>query len=288
MTSSSMRILTFDIEDWFHILDNQSTKNESDWQKFTPRIHANMDTIFEILDITNTKATFFVLGWIAEQHPDVVKKIVQAGHEIGSHSTFHQLVFEQTQLDFRNDLQRSIRTLEDITGKKVQMYRAPGFSITQSCNWAFEELIREGITIDSSIFPAKRGHGGYPEYGENTPSIIEFEGSILKEFPINTIKFANRNIIFSGGGYFRLAPYTMINRWSNSSPYIMTYFHPRDFDPNQPVLKGLPLHRRFKSYVGLKSCRAKLEKWIQDEQFMSIHEADQLIEWDNAKRITLK
>ena len=287
MMSSKYRILTFDVEDWFHILDNASTQGEEEWKNYPTRIYENMDKIFDMLSNSNAKASFFVLGWIAEKHPEIVKEIASRGYEIGSHSSLHQLVYNQKPADFREDLKRSIHTLENLIGKKVTMYRAPGFSITEQNKWAFEELIRIGITIDSSIFPAKRGHGGYPSYGAAGPAILDLNGKKLKEFPINTIKVAGKDLIFSGGGYFRLAPLPLIKKWTRSSDYVMTYFHPRDFDPNQPMIKDLPMSRKFKSYVGLKKCQKKLENWMDAFDFIDIAEADKKTNWSKIKTIKL-
>lgn len=287
MMSSDMRILTFDIEDWFHILDNDSTKTEVEWNKFPSRLQHNLETIFRILDENDTKASFFILGWIAEKHPQLIKEISNKGYEIGSHSYFHQLVYEQKPEEFKEDLKRSIFTLEDAIGKKVKMYRAPGFSITEQTKWAFEILLEFGIEIDSSIFPAKRGHGGYPSYGEARPSLIELGGSTIKEFPINTVSVLNKDLIYSGGGYFRIAPYSLIRRWTKQSNYVMTYFHPRDFDPDQPMVPNLPLNRKIKSYVGLKKCEAKFVKWISEFDFVDLHSADNQVDWSKAPVVKL-
>ena len=129
-----MKILTFDIEEWFHILDNSKTKGKKEWLNFESRIHANMDKIFEIIEKTNTSATFLVVGWIAEKYPEIIKKIVNHGFEIGSHTHLHQLVYEQDRKTFKNDVEKSIKFLEDCSGKKVTSFRAPGFSITKKIN----------------------------------------------------------------------------------------------------------------------------------------------------------
>ena len=282
-----MRILTFDIEEWFHILDNQSTKTDIEWSNYEPRIHLNMDRIFDLLDKSNQKATFFVVGWIAEKYPEVVRKIDNYGHEIGSHSHMHQLMFEQNKGEVQEDLQKSIIILESITGKKVNSFRAPGFSITEKNKWVFEILAENGITHDSSIFPAGRAHGGFPSYAKAEPSIIDLNGYQIKEFPINTASIVNKKWIYTGGGYFRLTPFNMIKYWTKSSEYIMTYFHPRDFDPDQPMIKELSLSRKFKSYVGLSSSINKLEKWITEYQFTDLKEADKSINWANVPIIKL-
>lgn len=282
-----MNILTLDIEEWFHLLDNPSTKSEIQWENFEVRIHKNMERLFEILEANDTRASFFVLGWIAEKYPEIVKEISDRGYEIGSHTTFHQLVYEQSRQAFQTDVERSIKSLEDISGKKVIMFRAPGFSITEKNKWAFEVLYELGIEIDSSVFPAGRAHGGLPTYGAAEPSILKYNGVQLKEFPINTYQILNRPMIFSGGGYFRFFPYKYIKEWTQKSDYVMSYFHPRDFDPNQPIIKGLPLQRRFKSYVGLKKADEKLINWTSDFEFIDIETANNQIDWNIVKTIQL-
>jgi len=282
-----MNILTFDVEEWFHILDNKKTKTISDWIHFDSRIHLGMDLIYDTLEKTEKSATFFVLGWLAEKNPKIIREISDRGFEIGSHSHLHQLAYEQDQKTFYNDVEKSIKTLEDITGKKVTSFRAPGFSITENNKWAFEILHDLGITKDSSVFPASRAHGGLPSYNLAVPSILEYNGIKLKEFPINTHTILGKPVIFSGGGYFRLLRYKTINNWTLQSNYVMTYFHPRDFDSDQPIVPGLSLPRRFKSYVGIKNCKSKLEKWLSDFDFVDLNQADQSINWDKVPVIKL-
>lgn len=282
-----MKILTFDIEEWFHILDNTQTKNLKDWEKFECRIHRNMEIIFDIIDKYKVSPTFFVVGWIAEKYPEVINEISKRGFEIGSHTHLHQLAYEQNKKTFFNDVEKSIKTLEDFCGQKVTSFRAPGFSITEKNKWAFEILFELGITKDSSVFPAGRAHGGLPKYKIAVPSIISYNGVILKEFPINTHNVLGRPVIFSGGGYFRIFPYYLIKNWSIRSNYIMTYFHPRDFDFSQPIVPGLSIFRRFKSYVGLKNCRLKLENWLTDYDFIGLKDADMLVDWDKAPIVKL-
>lgn len=282
-----MNILTFDIEEWYHILDNPYTKTPKEWVNFETRIHQNMETIHDILNTGNLSATFFVVGWIAEKFPEVVREIASKGYEVGSHTHLHQLAYEQDRKTFKNDVEKSIKILEDCTGKKVRSFRAPGFSITESNKWAFEVLYELGITVDSSVFAAKRGHGGLPEYTTNKPSVLKYNGVELKEFPINTHPVLGRQLIFSGGGYFRLFPYPIIKNFSTNADYIMTYFHPRDFDHGQPMLQGLSPFRKFKSYVGLKNCQSKLERWIQDFEFVDLDTAIKQIEWERAQVVEL-
>lgn len=282
-----MNILTFDIEEWFHILDNNSTKTYKEWQNYESRIHRNMDRLFSILEKYDQKATFFCLGWIAEHYPDTIRAIVERGHEIGSHTRMHQLIYEQSSQSFKKDLEHSIKTLEDITGQKVKYFRAPGFSIKEKNKWAIEIIAKAGIEADFSIFPAPRSHGGFPSYKSPAPSIISYKTIQLKELPINYIKIMGKPLIFSGGGYFRLFPYSLIKQWTKQSDYVMTYLHPRDFDPNQPVIKDLPIHRKFKSYIGLKNSITKLEKWLQDFDFIDAGTAIEKINWNDVPRVEI-
>jgi polysaccharide deacetylase family protein (PEP-CTERM system associated) len=282
-----LKILTFDIEDWFHILDNPDTKGVTNWSNFESRLGQNMDTIFSILGANNQKATFFVVGWMAEKHPEQIRRIVENGHEIGSHTHFHQLVYEQSPKSFNEDLKRSIQTLEQHTGTKINCFRAPGFSITNATSWAIEILLENEISIDCSVFPAPRSHGGFEQFGSAKPSIIECNGMQLKEFPINTYRYFGKNLIFSGGGYFRLLPYSLIKNFTSHSDYVMTYFHPRDFDAKQPMVPGLNALRRFKSYYGLKHTEKKLKQWLSDYTFVDLKEADGLVDWSQVPIINV-
>lgn len=282
-----MNILTFDVEDWFHVLDNDSTKNEKQWLQFESRIKQNMDVIFALLEKHNQNATFFSLGWVARKYPELIKKIDSLGYEIGTHSDMHQLAYEFDRDQFRNDLDTSVKSIEDIIGKKVRAYRAPGFSLMKENKWVFEELIKNGIEIDCSVFPAKRAHGGFEEFGHAEPSYVEVNSGKIKEFPINLYPVWGKNIIFSGGGYFRLLPYSLIKHFMNNSQYVMTYLHPRDFDYDQPMIEGLSAFRRFKSYVGLRSTSNKLDRLLNDFNFVDLQEADAMIHWKNVKSLKL-
>ncbi|GHV06888.1 polysaccharide deacetylase [Spirochaetia bacterium] len=282
-----MNILTFDIEEWFHILDNDSTKTINEWNHYESRIYANMERIFNFLDTIKVKATFFCLGWIAETYPEIVKEVVSRGYEIGTHTTMHQLIYEQSPQVFAQDLERSIKTLEDITGKKAKYFRAPGFSIRTDNRWVFDILLSQGIEIDSSIFPAPRAHGGFPSYNAVEPSILQYDGLKLKEFPINYTMILGKPFIYSGGGYFRLFPYSCIKHWTQKTSYLMTYFHPRDFDAKQPKIPALPFMRTFKSYIGLSSAFTKFQKLLTDFKFIDIAEADKMIDWEKVRTITV-
>jgi len=283
-----MNILTFDVEEWFHLLDNDSTRSEEEWKRYPARIYENMERIFRILDDTNTNATFFVIGWIAKTYPDIVKRIAEK-YEIGSHTMNHQLVWEQNYREFKEDVSSSIKLLEDITGKPVKYFRAPGFSIRENESWAFDIIKECGIEIDCSVFPAHHSHGGLPSYGKAVPSIIKHGDTILKEFPISIKRLGNRNLIYTGGGYFRLCPYAIIKHWvQEQDEYLLSYIHPRDLDAGQPIIKELSPLRKFKSYIGLKNAEHKLRKMLTDFQFVDIGTANNMIDWEKASVITLK
>jgi polysaccharide deacetylase family protein (PEP-CTERM system associated) len=282
-----MHILSFDIEEWFHILDHESTKTEKEWSKYEYRLDENLDRILQFLSDNDQKATFFVLGWIARHFPKQIARISQMGMEVASHSDMHQLVYEQTPEEFKADLDRSIKTLEDVTSQKIRAYRAPGFSVKEGSIWVFDILHELGIEVDSSIFPANRAHGGFQSFGKATPSIIERNGIRIKEFPMSTFKFFGNPIVFSGGGYFRVFPYSFIRHFMKSSDYTMTYFHPRDFDKDQPVIQDLSMVRKFKSYSGLSSSFRKLERFVNEHEFTDLIEAEKQINWSEVPVIKL-
>lgn len=282
-----MNILTIDVEEWYHILNNDSTKTEKQWYIYEKRLDENIRRIFDLFDSRGQKATYFCLGWIAREYPNVIRSIHARGYEIATHSDRHQLAYEQKRKDFKEDIKRSICSIEDITGKKVRAYRAPGFSFKEENKWVLEVLAENGIEIDCSIFPAKRAHGGFTSFGHAQPAWVEMDGIRLKEFPINLYSIAGRSIIFSGGGYFRILPYRVISHLMHGSEYVMTYFHPRDFDKNQPVIKDLSLVRKFKSYYGLGTAFKKLEQLIADFHFIDLGAADKLIDWNTVPIIRL-
>ncbi len=282
-----MNILSFDVEEWFHLLDNDSTRTEDQWRGYEVRIYENMERIFRILEETNTKATFFIIGWIAKTYPDIVKRIAER-YQIGSHTMNHQLVWQQNPEEFREDVSSSIELLEDITGRKVDVFRAPGFSIRESEGWAFEILSELGITMDCSVFPARHSHGGMPSYSKAIPSLIEYKGVKIKEFPVSTKEIGGKHLIFSGGGYFRLFPYTLIRKWAKENgDYLMSYIHPRDLDAGQPMIKELNAVRRFKSYYGLEGAEKKLRNFLTDFHFVDVETASSLVNWEAASIVRI-
>lgn len=268
-----MNIATVDVEDWFHILDHVETESIESWKKFPRRVEIGLGKILDLFDSHSVKGTFFILGWIADQYPDLVKEICQKGHEIGSHSYAHQLVYKQTPEEFRGDILRAEEAIESATGIRPRFYRAPGFSVTRKSLFALRILIEQNYLADCSIFPARRAHGGLPEFNSQTPCriVIKGAGDIL-ELPINSARILGKRIIYSGGGYFRLLPEFAIKYLFKNSQYNMTYFHPRDFDPDQPILSSLSKKRRFKSYYNLTSTEEKLSELLSAEKFISLND----------------
>ena len=280
-----MNILTFDIEDWYNC---DFISGNFDWDHYEVRIYQGVNRILEELGKRDLKGTFFCLGWIAEHHPDVIRAIQRQGHHIGCHSYQHELSFRFDEKSFRADTLKAKHLIEDVTGEEVNAFRAPGFSITKNNTWALRCLAEMGFQYDCSMFPASHDYGGMPSYGEGIPKKIDVgDGAFIKEFPISIHEVWRKHLVFSGGGFFRLFPYWLINRWAKEGNYMMTYFHPRDFDTGQPVIKTLPLKRKFKSYVGIKGAFAKFQRLLDNYEFCNVEEADRQMNWDIIPTLTL-
>lgn len=278
-----MRILTFDIEDWFHLLDHPATRTESQWRNFPSRFEANLERVLSIVESADVNATFFCLGWIAKEYPNLIRKIADTGAEIACHSSRHQLAYSQTPEQFKEDLNTAKGEIGFATGIDVDTYRIPGFSLTDENIWVFDILAEMGISVDCSVFPAARGHGGLPQFTSDKPCIVKTgNGNILKELPLNTQSVMGRNFVFSGGGYFRLFPYPVLKSLFSHNDYVMTYFHPRDFDPDQPLIADLSYLRRFKSYYGLKHAEKKLVRLLNEFDVMDVRTAVGEINWTTA------
>jgi polysaccharide deacetylase family protein (PEP-CTERM system associated) len=281
-----MNILTFDIEDWYNC---DFITTDFEWDKHEVRIYESVDRILDELATRNLKGTFFCLGWLAEKHPAVISKIHAQGHHIGCHSYQHELSFRFDREGFKEDTLKAKKLIEGVISESINAFRAPGFSITDQNVWALEVLAELGFEYDCSLFPAHHDYGGFSTYGTAEPTILNLpNGMKLKEFPMNVHHVLGKNIVFSGGGFFRFFPYQLIKYWSSKSFYLMTYFHPRDFDPDQPIIKALPLARKFKSYVGLSTSFLKFQKLLDDFEFLSVREANENIDWSKARVIELK
>lgn len=267
-----MNILTIDLEEWYvysTILgDKESNK----------RLENYLDIFLNLFAEHNLHATFFVLGAIARSHPCIIRKIVSAGQEIGCHSDVHSWLTEFNESQFEEDTNRAISSIENVTGVKVLGYRAPAFSITPQNKWALEILKKFGIEYDCSIFPAGRDFGGFADFTADVPSIINNNSIEIKEFPVGIASIFGKKIAYSGGGYFRLLPYSTIKKIISSRDYNMTYFHLRDFDKEQPRKLNL---RYFKNYYGINSAMQKLQKLITEFHFMNLANANSTIDWTN-------
>ncbi len=262
--------LSFDIEDWFHIVDIPELEDRTSWKDFDSIVEDKTSLILDILDEFDTKATFFILGWIAHRHPHLSRKIADAGHEIGSHSFWHRKVYSMKPEDFKHDLSMSKDLLEQQTGQKVNGYRAPSFSIIPGTEWAFDIIKELGFIYDASLFPAVRGHGGYPCSQEVHFISLTEANQYLIELPMSIQEYGPVKIPFSGGGYMRFLPSGIIHRYfdafeENEIP-VVVYLHPRDFAPEQPRVK-MPLDRKFKSYFGLNSTEEKLRNLLINYKF---------------------
>lgn len=276
--------LTVDLEEWFHLLDCGPGVDSPDPRSHAPRVITNTHRLLDLFDLHEAKATFFALGWVAEQHPALVREILARGHFIGCHSHDHTLVWTQSPEAFRDETARAIRILEDVTGTNVTCYRAPGFSITPRCSWALEILVELGIEVDASLFPGQHAHGGLGKGLPDGPFWIDTPSGALLEFPMSLVSFGPLDLAYAGGGYFRALPWPLIRHWVRRRPYTMTYFHPRDFDPGQPRIPGLSLGRRFKSYFGLASSLSKLDRLLSEFQTVPVARDRAL---DTAARISI-
>ena len=266
-------IFTIDTEDWFHA--NYEDDLFANGEELISTVNENVEKYLSYFKDNDVKATFFVLGYVAEKYPELVKKIVSEGHEIACHGYAHELVYNQTRDEFRKDIRKSKVLLEDIIGKQVLGYRAPSWSITKKSLWALEILSEEGYKYDSSIFPFENflyGISGAPR--SKYSSKIFNENSDLLEIPPSTIKLCgDRNIPFSGGVYFRALPLFVIDKFTNmvnkeGNPVIF-YLHPREIDKNQPRLK-LSKRDGFIHYFGINRCESKLNYIINKFDFDTI------------------
>ena len=282
-----MRVLTFDVEDWFHVLDNEATDAPSAWPRLESRVARNTDRILEELASRAVRATFFCVGWVAQHHPGVVHRIVAQGHEIGTHSFAHRPVHRQQRREFEADLVRSIRLLEELADRPVTCFRAPGFSLWPGPRWAFDALIANGISVDCSIFP-RRCHDHSFDACLGAPFTIESSGGRLRELPISARRLLGTHVVCSGAGYFRLSPPALVRAHMRRDDYVMSYFHPRDFDVGQPVVEGLSLLRRFKARVGLRSALDRFRRVLDEFEFVCVGDAVRRIDWAASPLVTLR
>lgn len=262
--------LSFDIEDWFHMVEIDAVADTNKWPEFPSLVERYTDQILATVDQAGVRATFFMLGWVAERYPGMVRRIADAGHELACHSFWHRRVDQLTADEFREDTQRTVDILQQHSGQQVLGYRAPSFSITPGTEWAIDVLLDLGFTYDASLFPARRGHGGYPCEQPAHDFAATPSGRSIRELPMSIGRFGGRRLAFSGGGYLRLLPEWLIQRgfaqFEQQGTPVVVYLHPRDFAADCPRVP-MPVHRRFKSYVGLASTQRKLEMLLDKYKF---------------------
>ncbi|MFH1037848.1 MAG: DUF3473 domain-containing protein [PVC group bacterium] len=276
-------VFTIDAEDWFHILDTPATPVFSEWSQLEIRLEDNLEQLLGILGRHRTPATIFWLGWAAEQHPGLVRRCRDAGHEIACHGYAHLLAYSAGREAFRRDIRKSKAVLEDITGQEITGFRAAGFGIKKETQWAFEEIREAGFVYDSSIFPCHRSHGGIGG-AELAPHLIETTFGPLVEFPQSIITVIGKRIHLFGGGYLRLAPGWLL-RWGVERLYqqgrpLIVYVHPRDIDVDQPRLP-LSRFRRFKSYCNLKTTSGKLAWLCRTQLFQTMEKLAEALLTEN-------
>ncbi len=259
--------LSVDVEEYFQVTALSERIGRDDWQDHPSRVEDSIEKIFEVFESTDTKATFFVLGWIAERHPELVRRIAAGGHEIASHGLEHVRVHEQTPAQFRDDVTRTRKILEDTTGAAVLGYRAASFSITPEMTWAYEILGETGHRYSSSVHPIRHDLYGAPRAPRF--AFRPLEQARIAELPISTVELAGKRLPCGGGGYFRLFPYAY-TRWAldrvqaRDGRPVMVYFHPWEFDPDQPRVSGLSARSRFRHYTNLRRMTPKLRRLLRD------------------------
>jgi polysaccharide deacetylase family protein (PEP-CTERM system associated) len=274
--TATVNALSIDVEDYFQVAAFAARIDEGDWDRLPCRVEHNVDHILAMLADADAKATFFTLGWIAERYPALVRRIVDAGHELASHGFAHKRASAQQRDAFLADIRLAKAVLEDIAGRDVVGYRAPSFSIGRTNPWAFECIAEAGYRYSSSIYPIRHDHYGVPD----APRFAHEVAPGLLEVPIATVRMFEANWPAGGGGYFRLLPYPL-SRWSlerindvDRKP-AMFYFHPWEIDPEQPRVDGIGVKARFRHYVNLGRMEPRLRRLLAD------------FRWDRADRVFL-
>ncbi|MFM9978544.1 MAG: XrtA system polysaccharide deacetylase [Sphingomonadaceae bacterium] len=259
-----LNALSVDIEDWFQVGAFETTIRREDWGGLECRVEANTDAVLALFAEGGVKATFFTLGWVAERCPALMRRIVDAGHEIASHGCNHDRVFTMTPKAFAADIARARKTIEDAAGVAVTGYRAPSFSIDKRTPWAHEELAAAGYAYSSSVAPVVHDHYGWPEAPRF--AFRPVDGSDLIELPVTTAKIGGRTLAAGGGGFFRLLPYPVsrfaVRQVNRAGQPAIFYFHPWEIDPEQPRMWHAPLKSRLRHYTNLEVMAPKLKRLI--------------------------
>lgn len=263
---------TVDVEDYFHVTAFAQNVSREDWQNLPSRVEYNTQAVMDLLDEHGVHGTFFVLGWVAERYPSLVRDIQRRGHEIASHGYSHQLIYKQSPELFREETLRSKSLLEDLIGSGVKGYRAASYSITERSLWALDILAELGFEYDSSVFPVRHDNYGMPDAPLEIHSISTSKGDLV-EFPLSVLPLGRFNLPIAGGGYFRLFPYRFsayaYRRINDSGLPMIFYIHPWEIDPDQPRIKT-SLKSRFRHYNNLNRCKARLDHLLRDFRFTTV------------------
>ena len=284
-----MNILTFDIEEWYlESMRNNRSEKYAEYDSYLGRI-------LDLLDERQLKATFFCVGKMGVLFPEVIRRIHSRGHEVGCHSNIHTWLNKMNEAECREDTHEAVDSLEQCIGEKVRSYRAPAFSIGGSNKWSFEILAENGIERDASVFPSARDFGGFPNFGHKAPVIVDYQGTVIKEFPVCMTKILGKEAAYSGGGYFRFFPLSFIENRMALNGYNMCYFHINDLIPET---KGLVSKKEYEAYfhepgtlkarysrfvksnLGKKHAFDKMSDLIRHRDFMNLQNADCQIDWE--------
>ena len=267
--------MSIDVEDYFHVSVFDGVVPRHRWSELESRVCANTDRLLAIFAEAEVRATFFVLGWVTERHPELIRRIAAHGHEIASHGFAHRLVYDQTRAAFRDDVRRAKQLLEDAAGCRVDGYRAPSYSVTPRSLWALDVLIEEGYRYDASIFPILHDRYGIPVSARH-PYRIERSRGALTEVPASTVRVGTWNMPIAGGGYFRILPYAWTS-WgirrlntAEKQPAVF-YLHPWEIDPEQPRLSA-GLLSRFRHYRNLDKTEDRLRRLLHDFRFAPVRD----------------
>jgi len=262
-----------DLEEWFHICGVSTPYDDPNtWDAALPFVESDTEVILGLLAEAGVRATFLTVGWISDKYPGLIEKIAAAGHEIGCHTYYHRLLYTLSPDVFRRDLEKCLETLRLRSGQPVSIFRAPGFSMKPECYWVYPILCEYGITIDVSIVPAARDHGGIDGFVRD-PFVLHTEAGALKVFPVSVARIAGKVMPFSGGGYLRLFPLALMHLGFRQNIAAgrpcMLYIHPRETNVQQPRL-DLSMFKYFKYYVGLKSAENKLAALLASYRFGTV------------------
>ncbi len=275
MEGNAINAITIDVEDYFQVEAARPFVEFEDWERQEPRVEQNVLRLLDMLEARQVKATFFVLGWIAERMPHIVREMRRLGHEVACHGYAHRMISEQTPEEFREDIRKAKAILEDIIGEEISGYRAPTFSITNKTLWALDILAEEGFRYDSSIFPVRHDRYGIPDWSRHIETVKLRNGLSVIEAPPLTVRALGLNLPIGGGGYFRLAPLWVsswaVRRMNAEGRPAIVYIHPWELDPAQPRIPLPPL-QRFRHYTNLSTAERKLERLLASGSFTSLKE----------------